>query len=212
MTVYRCEIASLEPRNGNFSWRCSLCLPQALFLFLSLSLRRLIQSWCWQVPLKKNGADTRNQTLLELMTRPSEMCCVACRERTPWGWNKMEVIYQRRRGHKRKPGINTFSASDLKIEVCCYGSEQIQLFVLLIIEFKQAASVQRGRPHFHYMYSSLSVASVVLQNDLLWFEISFFGLSNCFLSNWLIPSFCAACLSTCVKVKASDSQNLTEIL
>lgn len=53
MTVYGSETASLELRNGNFSWRCSLCLPQALFLFLSLSLRRLIQSWCWQVPLKK---------------------------------------------------------------------------------------------------------------------------------------------------------------
>lgn len=30
------------------------------------------------------------QTLLELMTKPSEMCCIDCRQRTLWSWNKEE--------------------------------------------------------------------------------------------------------------------------
>lgn len=39
---------------------------------------------------KKNGADMLYQTLLELMTKPSEMCCIDCRQRTLWSWNKEE--------------------------------------------------------------------------------------------------------------------------
>lgn len=61
-------------------------MPPAGLVFVSLPLSKKVNTKLVLTgSFEKNGADTRNQTLLELMTRPSEMCCVACRERTPWG-------------------------------------------------------------------------------------------------------------------------------
>lgn len=60
-----------------------------LFVFSALSQRRLIQSLCWQL-LWKDGADIFYQTLLKLLTRPWEMCCIDCRQRTLWNWNKKD--------------------------------------------------------------------------------------------------------------------------
>lgn len=38
---------------------------------------------------------THYQNLLELMKRPLEMCCVECRERTPWGRNEEDDTLQK---------------------------------------------------------------------------------------------------------------------
>lgn len=64
------------------SLKCnSVRLPQGLFVFpRALSQPRLIQSWCRQLPWK-DGADIVYLTLLELLTRPSERCCMDCRQR-----------------------------------------------------------------------------------------------------------------------------------
>lgn len=68
-----------------------VCLPQGLFEFCALSQRRLIQSLCWQL-LWKDGADIFYQTLLEMLTRSSEMRCIDCGQRTWWGWTKEDVL------------------------------------------------------------------------------------------------------------------------
>lgn len=84
MTVYGGETASLELRNG-FQLEV-FPMPPAGLVFVSLPLPKKVNTKLVLTgSFEKNGADTRNQTLLELMTRPSEMCCVACREGTPWG-------------------------------------------------------------------------------------------------------------------------------
>lgn len=88
MTVYRSWAASLELGNGEFQPEV-LFLPPAGLVFVPLPLPKKVDTklvltgpFEKRKTRKKPGADTRNQTLLELMTRPSEMCCVARRENT----------------------------------------------------------------------------------------------------------------------------------
>lgn len=54
--------------------------PPAGLVFLSCPLPEKVDTKLLTGSFERNGADTHYQTLLELMTRPSEMCCVACRE------------------------------------------------------------------------------------------------------------------------------------
>ncbi len=134
-------------------------LPQGLFMFRALSQRRLIQSWCWQL-LWKDGADIFYQTLPELLTRPSEMCCIDCRHRTLWSWNKTDgtlaepgpgvnlnnvLCSCQRLSSPRtqtvKPGFSAVSPWGLKIghtlclnkiQEVCYGPGDDKLHVVLV--------------------------------------------------------------------------------
>lgn len=155
-------------------------MPPAGLVFVSLPLPKKVNTKLVLTgSFEKNAADTRNQTLLELMTRPSEMCCVACRERTPWGWNKMEVIYQKRHGHKRKPRINTFSASDLMIGVGYYTVLHLLVFgefVLLIIEFNGLTFITAIN---HHRWPVLSYIMTFCGLEFFDFQIVSLAISIC---------------------------------
>lgn len=61
-------------------------LPQGLFVFRALSFKKvdtkLVLTGSSEEKKKKNSADILYRTLLELMTKPSEMCCIDRRQRS----------------------------------------------------------------------------------------------------------------------------------
>lgn len=56
-------------------------MPPAGLVFVSWPLPKKVDTTLALTGFfERNGVDMRYQTFLELMTRPSEMCCVSCGE------------------------------------------------------------------------------------------------------------------------------------